>query len=85
MNSKRTARPTTVKRQAANIRMGIVPFVPNFALIGGWIYGSVKFAQGFHKTDYQRGYKYPLALLWPVFMLVNGNFRKNFMRTFRGD
>ncbi len=70
-------------RVAAPIRMGLVPFVPNWLLLGGWIFGSYRFFKGFKSTDYRPGYRIPLALLWPIFMLVNANFRANFMRAYR--
>lgn len=67
----------------APLRMGLVPFVPNWAIIGGWIFGGYRFFKGFKSTDYRPGYRIPLAILWPIFMLVNANFRANFMRAYR--
>lgn len=64
-------------------RMSLLPLIPNWAVLGAWIYGGYRFFKGYKTTDYQSTFRIPLALAWPVFILVNGRFRENFMRAIR--
>jgi hypothetical protein len=49
-----------------------------------YIFGVVKFWQGFRRTDFS-GNQIGLALLWPVLFVMNGNYRKNFVKALKGS
>jgi uncharacterized membrane protein YecN with MAPEG domain len=49
-----------------------------------YIFGVVKFLQGFRRTDFS-GNQIGLALLWPVLFVMNGNYRKNFVKALKGS
>jgi hypothetical protein len=72
-----------VRRTRANLRASLIPFVPNWLAIGGWLYGVYRFNAGFEKTSYQKGFKVPLALAWPVFIAFNASYRKNFVKAIK--
>lgn len=57
-----------------------------FAVLGVMVYGwgAWKFLQGFEHTSYAAGSGVPLALLWPLLLLVNRSFRQNFQKALRG-
>ncbi|KAJ8902720.1 hypothetical protein NDN08_006040 [Rhodosorus marinus] len=65
--------------------MSLVPFVPNFVLIGGYGYMAYRFARGFRSTTYQQDYRIPLAMFWPFLFAVNGSFRKNFLTAIKSE
>ncbi len=50
----------------------------------GYVFGAVKFLQGFRRTDFS-GNQIGLALLWPVLFIMNGNYRKNFFKALKGS
>ncbi len=49
-----------------------------------YVFGVVKFLQGFRRTDFE-GNQIGLALLWPVLFAMNGNYRKNFFKAHKGS
>ncbi|MFN5388011.1 MAG: hypothetical protein ACK5CM_02220 [Pseudanabaena sp.] len=49
-----------------------------------YVFGVVKFLQGFRRTDFE-GNQIGLALLWPVLFAINGNYRKNFFKALKGS
>jgi len=49
-----------------------------------YVFGVVKFLQGFRRTDFS-GNQIGLALLWPVLFVMNGNYRKNFVKALKGS
>ncbi|MCA6502365.1 MAG: hypothetical protein ACK6CP_08180 [Pseudanabaena sp.] len=49
-----------------------------------YVFGVVKFLQGFRRTDFE-GNQIGLALLWPVLFAMNGNYRKNFFKALKGS
>ena len=46
--------------------------------------GAWKFWTGFNRTDFSSGKAY-LTLLWPVFMIGNKAYRRNFNKALKGD
>ena len=50
----------------------------------GYVFGAVKFLQGFRRTDFS-GNQVKLALLWPVLVIANGSYRKNFLKALKGS
>jgi hypothetical protein len=48
-----------------------------------YIVGIVKFLQGIEKTNFTQN-QIPLALLWPVLLVVNANYRRNFTKALKG-
>ena len=53
-------------------------------LLVGYGYGGWRFWRGFHRTNFSQGRLY-LTLLWPVFLLTNKSYRKNFTRALKGQ
>ncbi len=53
-------------------------------LLVAYIFGAVKFLQGFRRTDFS-GNQIGLALLWPVLFVMNDNYRKNFVKALKGS
>lgn len=53
-------------------------------VLAGYVFGMVKFLQGFRRTDFE-GNQIGLALLWPVLFVMNGNYRKNFYKALKGS
>lgn len=49
-----------------------------------YIVGVVKFLQGAGKTNFTQN-QIPLALLWPVLLVVNENYRRNFVKALKGN
>jgi len=49
-----------------------------------YIVGAVKFLQGVSKTSFTQN-QIPLALLWPVLLVVNENYRRNFTKALKGN
>lgn len=45
--------------------------------------GAWKFWTGFNRTDFSTGKAY-LTLLWPVFMISNPSYRRNFNKALKG-
>lgn len=61
--------------------MSLLPFLPNWLVMGGWLFGAYRFYLGFNRTSYQSSFRIPLALAWPLLFVFNGSYRKNFMRS----
>jgi len=54
------------------------------AVVSGiYLFGGYKFFNGFRKTIYSGG-RLTLSLLWPVFFVGSGKFRKNFSKALSG-
>jgi hypothetical protein len=60
-----------------------MPQLIGILVLVAYIFGIVKFLQGFRRTDFE-GNQIVLALLWPV-LLFNGNYRKNFFKALKGS
>lgn len=73
------------RRTPAPVRMGLIPLVPNWLLLGSYVFGAYRFFRGFRATDYQRMYRIPLSLLFPIFLIASATFRSNFSRAIRDD
>lgn len=65
--------------------MGIIPLLPDWIVMAAWVYGGFRFYNGFDATNYQRNYRIPLAVAWPLFALLNGKYRSNFMKALKGS
>ncbi len=61
-----------------------MPQLIGILLLGAYIFGAVKFLQGFRSTTFE-GNKIGLALLWPVLLIANENYRKNFFKALKGS
>lgn len=48
-----------------------------------YIGGIWKFLSGIHRTNFTQN-TFVLALLWPVLLVVNKNYRENFTRALKG-
>jgi hypothetical protein len=56
-----------------------------FALIiVAYVFGVVKFWQGFRRTDFAAN-RIGLSLLWPILFIMNNNYRKNFFKALKGS
>lgn len=55
-----------------------------FLLLVAYIFGVVKFVQGFRNTNFE-GNKIGLGLMWPVLFVMNSNYRKNFFKALKGS
>ncbi|MGB3292937.1 MAG: hypothetical protein WBB01_08130 [Phormidesmis sp.] len=55
-------------------------------MIGLGVYGigAWKFWTGFNRTDFSTGKAY-LTLLWPVFLIGNKAYRRNFTKAIKGS
>jgi hypothetical protein len=49
-----------------------------------YVVGVVKFLQGVDKTNFTQN-KLPLALLWPLLLVINENYRRNFTKALKGS
>jgi len=45
--------------------------------------GVWKFWSGFNRTNFSQG-RLPLSLLWPVLLVANKSYRKNFNKALKG-
>jgi membrane-bound metal-dependent hydrolase YbcI (DUF457 family) len=54
-----------------------------FAAIAVYVWGAWKFWTGFNRTNFEQGRLY-LTALWPVFLIANKSYRKNFNRALKG-
>jgi len=61
-----------------------MPQLIGILVLAAYVYGVVKFLQGFRSTDFS-GNQFGLALLWPVLFVMNGNYRKNFFKALKGS
>ncbi|MGB7444749.1 MAG: hypothetical protein WA919_27085 [Coleofasciculaceae cyanobacterium] len=55
-------------------------------LLGIYGYGAWKFWKGFGRTDFNRSLpnRVSLSLLWPVLIVANKPFRRNFNKALKG-
>ena len=60
--------------------MGILGVI----LLGIYGVGVWKFWSGFNRTNFTSR-KLSLTLLWPVFLIGNANYRKNFTKAIKGS
>lgn len=65
------------------VTMSLLPVVPDWILISTWLFGAYRFYRGFNRTPYQSSFRVPLAVAWPLLIIVNGSYRQNFMRSIR--
>jgi len=61
-----------------------MPQLIGILVLFAYVFGVVKFLQGFRRTDFS-GNQIGLALLWPVLFVMNGNYRKNFFKALKGS
>jgi len=54
-----------------------------FVLVAVYFIGVWKFWNGFNRTNFSQGRVY-LSLLWPVLLLSNKSYRRNFTRALKG-
>jgi len=55
-----------------------------FLLFVVYIFGIWKFLAGINRTTFTQA-KIPLALLWPVLIVINENYRRNFTKALKGS
>lgn len=57
-----------------------------FVLVVVYCGGIWKFLSGFRRTNFNAGLpgKVTLALLWPVLLLANRSYRRNFQKALKG-
>lgn len=65
------------------------PAAPSMSILpllafAGWAYAAVRFASGFQETTYDDKMKVPLAAAWPVLLILNAKYRKNFSKAIKG-
>jgi hypothetical protein len=55
-------------------------------LLGLYGVGAWKFWQGFERTNFQRSAlnRLSLSLLWPVLLIANKSYRRNFRKALKG-
>lgn len=57
-------------------------------LVAAIVYGGgiLKFWQGFNRTNFEKGLgnRVMLSLLWPVLLIANKSYRKNFTKALTG-
>lgn len=53
-----------------------------FLGLGIYIWGGLKFWQGFRRTNFAQN-RLPLTLLWPVLALFSPSYRENFQKALR--
>jgi hypothetical protein len=55
-------------------------------LVGLYGVGAWKFWQGFERTNFQRSLlnRLSLSLLWPVLLIANKSYRRNFRKALKG-
>eukprot|EP00871_Galdieria_phlegrea_P002423 jgi/Galph1/3181/GphlegSOOS_G1846.1 len=63
--------------------LGLVPFVPNWLVLGFYGYLGFRFFAGFDSTTYNKNSRVILTLLWPIMFLANERFRDNFKKALR--
>jgi hypothetical protein len=54
-----------------------------YIAIGVYIWGAWKFWTGFRRTNFDQG-RIHLTLLWPVFLIANKSYRRNFTKALKG-
>lgn len=57
-----------------------------FGLIVVYTGGAWKFWNGFHRTNFSQGLsnRLSLSLLWPVLLITNKSYRRNFNKILKG-
>lgn len=57
-----------------------------FLVLGVYGYGVWKFWTGFNRTNFSRSLpnRMYLSLLWPVLIVANKSYRKNFTKALKG-
>ncbi len=55
-------------------------------LLAGYVFGIWKFWTGYGLTNFNRSFpvRITLSLLWPVLVLMNASYRKNFVKILKG-
>ncbi|MEL6382904.1 MAG: hypothetical protein AAFQ89_10600 [Cyanobacteria bacterium J06626_18] len=48
-----------------------------------YVVGAWRFWNGFHRTNFTQG-KLGLTLLWPVYLIANKSYRRNFNKALKG-
>jgi hypothetical protein len=58
-----------------------------FGLVVVYVIGVWKFWNGFHRTNFSRSLpnRLSLSLLWPVLLIANKSYRRNFTRALKGE
>jgi len=58
-----------------------------FILGAIYVAGIWRFWSGYRRTNFSSSLssRIYLALLWPVLLIVNGNYRKNFQKALKGS
>lgn len=51
--------------------------------LGVYIWGAIKFWNGFQRTNFQSN-RLLLTALWPVLVLANRSYRQNFQKALKG-
>ncbi|HIK31471.1 MAG TPA: hypothetical protein IGS17_09670 [Oscillatoriales cyanobacterium M59_W2019_021] len=51
-----------------------------------YVGGVWKFWRGFHRTSFEKsfGNQFTLSLLWPVLLIANKSYRRNFTKALKG-
>ena len=57
--------------------------VAGVVLLAIYIGGAFRFLRGFRRTNFSQG-RLPLALLWPLLLVVSKSYRKNFNKALKG-
>ncbi|MGF1498359.1 MAG: hypothetical protein ACFB8W_16280 [Elainellaceae cyanobacterium] len=60
-----------------------MPQLLGIILIAVYVGGIWKFWKGFHRTNFSQGRLY-LSLMWPLLLVANKSYRKNFNRALKG-
>lgn len=57
-----------------------------FVLLVGYGFGVWKFWKGYNQTNFERSFasRLKLSLLWPVLVVANQSYRKNFTKALKG-
>lgn len=77
------ARPAARRAAPGPATPSMMSILPLLAF-GGWAYAAVRFASGFDATTYDDKMKVPLAAAWPVLLILNAKYRKNFSKAIKG-
>ena len=63
-----------------------MPHLIGFLLLAVYIGGIWKFLSGYSRTNFNAGLpgRISLALLWPVLLVANKSYRRNFQKALKG-
>jgi hypothetical protein len=67
--------------------MGVVDMkLISVLLVIAYIWGAWKFWKGFERTNFNRSLpnRIRLSLCWPVLLVINQSYRKNFQKALKG-